>query len=332
MDASLFGWWFTLLGLPLLALAFWDVLHTTLHLDGGGPLTRLFSDGAWKVLLAGRRRGWTSHEAISRFSPFLLAWLLLVWNGLVWVGWTLVFCSDSHAVVDTFAHHPATPLDRLYFVGNTILTLGLGDFRPNGFPWELLTVAAGGSGYFLMTLSVAYLLPVYSAAIQKRQTASYVSSLGTTPEELVEAYRDGLLLKGHLRELHRQVLMLSEKHRAYPVLHFFHGSNPDLSLALRMATLDEGLSLLQFGLAEDVSRLPIKPLRQSISRYLDTLEEAHMEPSKQPPSSRDLSRLRDLGFETVSQAEYDERLTELAMHRRCLLGLVVCHGWEWSQI
>ena len=47
--------------------------------------------------------------------------------------------------------------------GFTAFTLGVGDYIPNGQPWEVLTAIAVVSGLGLTTLAIIYLVPVVSA-------------------------------------------------------------------------------------------------------------------------------------------------------------------------
>lgn len=55
------------------------------------------------------------------------------------------------AVRDAANGEPAGLVDRLYFTGYTVFTLGNGDFKPGSGIWQIATGAAAGTGLFLVT-------------------------------------------------------------------------------------------------------------------------------------------------------------------------------------
>lgn len=326
---------FAFLGCVILITVFMDAAATAVRSEGGGRLTRLFVEIAWRALIRVKRRRKLSHRTLSYAGTGFLLMLLLVWVGLVWLGWTLVFYSNPHAVVSDMSGEPATFLERLYFAGSTVLTLGLGDFRPNGTFWELLTIVAGISGYSIAALSVAYILPVFQAAIKKREMAMFIGSLGDSPQDIVCNYaRTPETLQSHLNNLTKDIFATCEAHRAYPVLHFFHSSRAVASFSLKIATLDETLTILQsaFKRGPILEKGIAKPLRRSISLLLNTIEEAHMEPSEDPPPFPDPEQLRDHHLELVSEVEYIEVFENLLTRRKALRGLVTSHGWSWDEL
>src|SRR4051812_15816628 len=79
---------------------------------------------------------------------------VVVWACLLWAGWTVLFTADAHSLLQAHAGTPAGLVERIYFSGSTMFTLGNGDFTPQGRLWQLATSAATLSGLFLLTLSV----------------------------------------------------------------------------------------------------------------------------------------------------------------------------------
>jgi len=326
---------FAFLGCVLLIIVFMDAAATAVRSEGGGRLTRLFVELAWRALIRVKRRRRLSHRTLSYAGTGFLLTLLLVWIGLVWLGWTLVFSSHPHAVVSNLTGQPATFFERLYFAGSTVLTLGLGDFRPNGTFWELLTIVAGISGYSIAALSVAYILPVFQAAIKKREMAMFIGSLGDSPQDIVSNYAQTPgTLQNHLNNLTKDIIATCEAHRAYPVLHFFHSSRAVASFSLKIATLDEALTILQSAMKRGpvIEKGIAKPLRRSISLLLNTIEEAHMEPSEEAPPIPDPQPLQDHHLELVPEVEYIEVFEHLLTRRKALKGLVTSHGWSWDEL
>jgi hypothetical protein len=171
-------------GLAVLFLVTSDVLVTTLTVMGGGFLTNRFSAWLWFLALRVHRHK-TNHHLLEIVGLLLLVGMVLLWYLLTWVAWSLIFCSFENAVVNASDQQPASILGRIYFTAYTITTLGRGDYQPEGVVWHLLTGIAAANGFFLVTLSIAYLFPVVSAVTKKRSLALYIASLGGTAEEIL---------------------------------------------------------------------------------------------------------------------------------------------------
>lgn len=88
-------------------------------------------------------------------------------------------------LVDTLERGPISWIDRFYFAGYTMFTLGNGDFAPKQGVWRILTTVTAASGMLFITLSVTYVLSVLDAVTQKRSFASDVSGLGSNGTEIV---------------------------------------------------------------------------------------------------------------------------------------------------
>ena len=121
------GW--TALGAALLALTAFDLLKTVLTVRGGGPVTGRANAWLWDAALALHAR-FDHHRALAAVGPALATLTLVAWLVGLWVGWTLVFCGAAEAVVAAKDQSPASLVERIYFAGYTLTTLGLGDFNP----------------------------------------------------------------------------------------------------------------------------------------------------------------------------------------------------------
>ena len=256
---------------------------------------------------------------------------VLTWGLLATVGWTLLFCASTSAVVATGSEVPALVWQRFYFVGSTLVTLGLGDFHPGGREWHLLTVMASGYGYFLITLSVAYLLPVVTAVVQGRQLALQVSYLSSSAENLVQSSWDGIgfdTLSQQLMALTPLVIQSSQNYLAYPVLRHFHQREPEASLSLHLAHLDRALFLLEHGVAEGhrPPRLVTTPLRRAIGSLarLELGDTALPGQALLPPL---LQTLLEVDIPSVEPAVYHHSAASDLPRRRLLLALVLDDGW-----
>lgn len=320
------------LGVALLLGAVVDLFWTTLWIEGGaGPLTSRLMAWTWRTL---RRGGARNRRLLSLSGPLLFALSLTTWIVLLWSGWTLIFTGAETALTDTLDRGSISWTDRVYFTGYTIFTLGIGDFAPRQGIWQFVTILATGSGLLFVTLSVTYTLSVLDAVTQKRAFASNVSGLGTRSEDIVRAGWIGEEFRGLELPLHTfatQLDVLTENHKAYPILHYFHSAQVEQSPVIEIAVLDEALTLLRFGVRERdrPNELVVRNARASVENYLETLREAFVEPADDPPPSPNLAALREADIPTVSDEAFATSLGEFDERRRMLLGLVESDARRW---
>ena len=314
-----------LLGAAVILYALFDLLWTC-FLEGGAPVTtRVCSWLARRLLDC--QRGRKSRRFVASAGLASVVASVLVWGLLIWLGWTLVFSADPGSLVSTDgARAPAEPLTRAYFVGSTIFTLGMGDYKPVGHLWQLLTAVAAGSGFILFGLALAYLVPVVSAATAKRQLAVCVWVLGKDPADIISRAWNGAdttALAPHLVSLVPMLAGLGESHLTYPVLHYFHSTKRSASAAPSVAALDEALTILECGLQKGCSLdLPsLGAAREAITEFLNTLAPALIHPAETTPPPPSLQPLRDAGVPAVEDEMFEASLAGLSERRRLLLAL-----------
>jgi Ion channel len=321
-----------ILGAVLVLAVNFDVLWTTLRMAGAGPLTSWVTNLLWRLAL----KATPSHRALSATGFLIVLLTVGLWIGLVWLGWILVLGIDPGAVVDSRSGQPADLWARVYYAGFTLITLGNGDYVPNGRVWQVLSPVAAANGFFLVTLVITYLVPLMSAALQRRQLAVHIATLGKTPQEFLLRAWDGRSfgrLADHLIGLTFPIMGLGEGHLAYPVLHCFHSSERESAMAPNIVVLDEVLTLIE-GIApeQQPDRVAIYPLRGAIDLLLATLADAHLEPEKHPPPLPDLRTLRAAGIPTVDDETFRCSLEAATDRRRLLFGLVEKEGWHWDDV
>lgn len=310
-----------------------DSLWTSLWVDGhAGPVTdRLTS----RLRQWGRRLiGPGNNRLLSLIGPVVFLTTVFTWVLLLWAGWVLVFSADPTAIRESHTHVTASLIDRIYYVGGSLFTLGAGDFSPDGRGWELATALTALSGFFLVTLAVTYLLSVIQSVVSKRAFATQATSLGGTPEEFVLTAWDGAgfpALPALLVTLAGQLGKVSEEHQAYPILHFYHASTGRKAPAVAIAVLDEALTLLAHGVAPDrrPPAVALRTARAAVGDYLQTLAAAYVTAADDVPPAPSLALLRSAGIPTVSDAEFQGSLASLEGRRRLLLGMVRAEAWPW---
>lgn len=323
---------YLVLGVVLLGGALVDVLWTTLWPDGGaGPLSGPLTTVLWRLI---RRAGRVWDRAPSLAGPIVLALTLAMWISLLWAGWVFLFASDPASLT------PKTGTGvswngRIYFVAYSMFTMGNGDFSPAGGWPQIATALTTATGMVIVTLSVTYLLSVIPAVAQKRSFAAAVTGLGERPEDLVTLAwngRDFHALDLTLDTLSSQLSVLADKHKAFPVLHYYHAAERTDASAVAVSVLDETLTILDRGVtARGWNPVTFQRARASVDSYLSTLHSAYLTAAPEAPPPPDLDRLRPAGIPTVDEERFlaDLEETELRDRRRALLGVVHGDAWDW---
>lgn len=322
-------------GFCLIALASLDIAVTTLTTHGAGPLSSRLMQWLWAMLIGskgGRRQALLPRGGLIVLTVALLTWVLLLWGG-----WSAVFWGSGGAIVDTRTGTPAEGLTYVYYAGFTLFTLGLGDYKPVGSLWQVLTAVCAANGLLALTLSVTYLVPVMSAAAEKRRLALTIAALGGTPSETLRRHWDGNgfgPLGTALAQLTPALILNGQQHLAYPAIHYFHSPVPAASLPLRLAALDDMLTMLQHGVAP--SARPPEPVllqaRFAVTTLLDALRSAHISPADAPAPAPSLGQLAQAGIPVVAADRFEQAVAAHSDRRRLMRSLVENDGWTWDDV
>ena len=331
-------------GAAVVLAVLYDLGATTISLSAvRGPVSGRMSAVVWA--LGNRSR--SSRRRLQRITgPLLVVSILIGWFVTLTVGWTLIFSAEG-ALTSTAEPEQKTSqvrwVDALFFVFGRLVGTGSSNLEPDEAGWSTAVALLTLSGVILLTLVIAWILPVVGAVVQKRALASKVSALGGTPEGIVcQSWtgRDLGDLNLHLLPLIGELTILAQRHLAYPVIHYFHSSADRTAIGPRLAALDEALTLVSAGRLDDVDRetgLDVsvtRPLRQAISDYLSTLEYVFIQPSETVPALPSFDRLVELGIVDgdVMGKELRELADELETRRALLHGYVEHDGWSWASV
>jgi hypothetical protein len=326
----------SVLGILLLLAVLADVLPTTMA-RGSGLLTRRLSRLLGKALIRRHRGVQSSHLRVIGSGFLITLTIMATWVLLFWAGWLLVYCGSETAVVNAQTKVPATVVERIYFSGYTLSTLGMGDFSPQGDFFVLATAIHSLSGLFIITFSVSYLIPLLQAAVNRSHLALQISGLGKTPQDIIlrmcHPSGDCSALEQHLVSLTSEIALLAQRHLAYPLLHYFTGTSQEDALGPRLAALDEVLTILKYG--TDRQWLPsgtYDPARNAITQLLRMLDQRDFHAAERPPPVPPIQRLREAGFRLRNDAEFTAAIEELDQRRQLLLGMVLGGGWAWEDV
>lgn len=332
------------LGAAIVLVVLYDLGATTISLSAvRGPLSGRVASMVWA--LGNRSR--SERRRLQRITgPLLLVSILIGWFITLTVGWTLIFSAEG-ALTSTAEPEQQSSrvrwVDALFFVFGRLVGTGSSNLEPDEAGWSTAVALLTLSGVILLTLVIAWILPVVAAVVQKRALASKISALGGSPQGIVchsWTGRDLGDLNLHLLPLIGELTILAQRHLAYPVIHYFHSSDGRTAVGPRIAALDEALTLIAAADLDDVDRgtgLDVsvtRPLRQAVSDYLSTLEYVFIEPADETPDPPAFDRLVVEGIvdhESMGTALAEG--TEAIGTRRALLrGYVEHDGWTWAAV
>ena len=287
----------------------------------GGFIAARLADVGWRGALR-LHRTWPSHRRLAAAGVMCVVAVPLWWMTTLWLGWSLVFMSSEHAVVDARTGDPSTTTARVYFAGYSLFTSGLGDKLPGGGVWEVATVLATAMGLGLVTLAITYLMPVVQAGTSRRSFAHHVTWLGSTPDGIVaRCWRppEVTTLADEAAALLPRLGTLTEQHLTYPVLHYLHSIDVATAFGPRVVALHDAMLIAADQDADDASRLRFRLVCAAVDDLTDTVpfdDDASSEPDL-PPSMTTGSGLHG---------------GQASRRRRRLRQLVEHDGWDWSAV
>jgi hypothetical protein len=324
-------------GIFLILFFVFDVVNTTFAPHGMGKVTDYLSNLLWRFLLfLSRHKG--QKKVLSNSGTFIILMILSIWVISLWVGFGLIFCFEPDSVRNAQTNLPATTLEKFYFAGYTLSTLGYGDFYATTPFWKILSSAISFSGLIIITTAITYLVPVTNAAIQKRKLSLFISTMGNSPREILKNGWNGKnfsLLDDYFQSLTDMILTITQSHKAYPILHYFHTANKYESSSLSLVALDETLTILIWLIPKENQgdMAKVFQLRKAMSFYLETLHGAFIKPANQSPDFSYPEEIKALNLPLKNEDIEVLKNDKVLKHRREILnGSLVNQGWTWKDI
>lgn len=321
-------------GIVLLVIVSLDMFTTIIHMGGGGFISRLVASIIWKCLfyLAGK-------NAKSRLLDFagstILIYLVFSWIIIVWVGFSLIFLAYDESVLVTGSNYATNAMEKIYFVGYSLTSLGNGDLKPGTDFWRMVSNAMSYYSLIFVSLAISYLLPVLQAVVFKNSLAVYIYNLGQTPQAILENAWNGNdfgPLYDRIINLESMILEHSERHFAYPVLHYFHSTRRKYSAPLNIAALDEAITIQEiYQLDKAENQYNWQVLRAALDNYLDKLGSLYIDPADQVPPFDHAKRMSILPHEGHA-TNVDDKIASFDERRKKLKGLVEKDGWSWEDL
>ncbi len=325
------------LGTGLVLLAISDFAVTAFVPTGEGPITALSGRGIYNLMqrLAG-------HDGRNRLLNYIglvaIFASIIIWIVLLWAGFTLIYAADANSVLVGEDKTPADIYEKIYHVGYTLSTLGMGDFVPGNDFWRIFTSFMSFVGMVTVTMSISYLVPVLSNAIHKRSLSLQISSLGATTEEIVINSYDGkdfTSANSALSDLSAEIFLYTQNQLAYPILHYMHSNTPSENIALKLTALDEALTIYMFHVPETKrpDALQLQTVRRAITAYLKTITYLDLASEQLPlPNFQLIEQHTGIKLDRTSPLDAHKLYHGLEKRRKLMLADLRAGGWEWDDI
>ncbi len=258
----------------------------------------------------------------------------------MWIGNTLIIYSDPQALkVPSDGAYITSFIDKFYFTGYVLSSMGNGDYVPASAIWKFFTAFISFSGVLFMTLAISYLIPVVEAVTLKRLISIRIYQIGASPEDILSKhYRQGSYkeLINLISSLDKSILKVAQNHLAYPVINYFHSVKTYESISIYLAVLDETISILSVVIPKtkrDENFYRLDSTKEAITFFLSTLKSAHISPSDDEPEHPDTSYFE---VNEIPKLEDDEEIKNQFMHlverRKLLLAYIQNDGWTWREL
>ena len=326
-----------ILGILIVGTAITDFAITAFVPTGEGRITALVGRGCFKTLmfLSGKEG---NHRLLNYIGLLCILITISTWTLLLWTGFSLIYISDPNSVLVGSSKAPTDTFEKIYHVGYTLSTLGIGDYVPGNNFWRIFTSFVSFIGLVTVTMFITYLVPVISNAIQKRSLSLQISSLGETPEQIIinsyngEDFSD---LNNILSDLSAGIFLYTQNHVAYPILHHMHSNNPSENIVLKLVALDEALTIFLYHVPKHQrpNVLEVQSVRRAITAYAKTI--TYMDPAEESPPLPRFSMIEEftgLQLERTQGAACDELYGALAKRRKLLYADLQMDGWQWADM
>ncbi len=322
-------------GILILIIVIIDILQTTFFLTGSGFLSGKISITIWNLILKFHKKV-NSHKFLSYAGSLIILFVFFIWALLFLIGLTLFFHFSDYSVMNATTKLPADLWDKVYYVGYTSTTLGIGDFTAGSNFWEIVTIVSAITGFFLLTLVITYLIPLVSSVEEKRQFASTINNIGGTPEKFLRQLKNGDKyenLSSILISYKSVINSMTQHHLAYPALHYFHSMEKKTASAPAIAILDEALSMLILCYGDNVKDISnmILPTKNAIDELLKTLENSFIGSGTDSPALPNLDSIREVNKE-IDHNSFSKYYDSIKKRRQLLLTYVHSDGWEWEDV
>lgn len=328
---------YLIVGIVLLGVTSADIVKTTLSSNGGGFFTATVTRGIWKIFFAAAGRRARS-SILNHAGMAVLVAILVVWIAGLWIGLFLVLLSDPNSIVSSNSESATSVLEKFYYAGFSLSTLGVGDYKATSNVWRIITSTSAFTGLVFITTSVTYFVPVLSAVNLQSRIALYIQSMGKTPQAILGNSWNGHDFSAFLGAGTELQIMLIEHtlhHRSYPVLHYFHNTNPALSIKLCMVQFAEAFYLFRYAVSHsNAESLKSEMIDTTLRHYFEAMEKYYaLGACEDAGPMPDVEELRKQGLPLHEPAKIRESFSKHIQAKQKLVApLLFSDGWTWEDV
>jgi hypothetical protein len=351
------------LGALVVLLVLLDVFLTILYVRIEAYVFSLrLARMTWNVFRAlARRLGARRGLLLSFCGPAILVSLVITWGIALTIGTAMIIEPQlGTAVRSNESDKPTDFLTAMYVGGSSLAIVGQNEFAPHTGAARMFYLFNSFIGVTVMSLTLTYLMQVYSALRERNALGMKVHLLaaesGDAAELLARLGREGRLSGGctDFSQLAMDVTSVNVSHHFYPVLFFFRFPEPSYSVSRFSLVALDTVSLIESALDEHrfaalIGSAPLSQLWRASLGLVTTLEDAFLpggaadpnEPA--PPEAVErwrrryfaaLPRLRRAGVQTTTDEQAGvERYTKLrSCWDRHIAKLAPHMGYEMTEI
>lgn len=288
-------------GIILFLITAADIVYTILSSNGAGYLSK-YTMRFIAYIFQFLARRLKSRKILKFAGVTILSSMIILWILLLWVSVFLILLSDTGSVLSSSDLTPAGVVEKFYFSGYILSTLGNGDFKPEIGFWQIMSTIFTFSGFVFLTTAITYFVRIIGAVTQKRSLALAVFDLGGSSEQIAST----------IKNLHQNSQLMSEitnlknlfnqhtlNHTSFPISHYFFSQKKERSVSCAAAELHKALKILRADEENDKALfVQIEILQRAFDTYLEML------------AKRFLGNLSDNQFKGKEQVKADENRTK----------------------
>lgn len=225
------AWFYSGVGVLLVATALRDIFHTLWHPSGFGTICRRLFDLVWrasKVLSPAGRAG-------DLAGPFGMLAVAGAWTALIVVGWALVYLPhmpDGFYFSSSLRPGSSSDLVAAIYVSLVgLATLGFGDIVPAGPVLRVVAPLQALVGFVLLTAAISWVLQIYPALNRRRALARRLTILSSTDAVDVVATGEASIATQLLDSVAEGVTLMEMDLMQFGETYYFREKEPALSLA-----------------------------------------------------------------------------------------------------
>ena len=222
----------------------------------GMGISRWLARGLWCLArAAARSRFMPSAILLSACAPFILFCAVVMWAALLTVGAGLILLPElGHGIHRSSGSAPNDFVTALYVAGSSLSVISNSDFVPETGAMRLLFVANAFVGASALTLTITYVMQIYSALHTRNALGLKIKGMSggsSNAADLVARWGPRNRFEtgySSLSELVGELAQVHEAHHLYPLLFHFRFDTRYPNPSLYLGTLLEADALIQCAL------------------------------------------------------------------------------------